>query len=372
MLFPDLIEEAQPKAEKGVLGGYSTFELTREYPIDAIFVVVDVVVATGAAQPCADGLLALVKRVTMNAPETSQQRNRNVVDCTGPGLIEHAYHVNDNGLDRRTRSLLNYARTAVPVAAATYRFVIPIFFGLPNISDPVSSFFLLPVDRYSNNPVLRIDYAAQSEVDIHGTATLALTSIAAQAVIVRRRINRERWLILDHEYVESEKIFSASGSNNEIELPLGGYVNSILYRGYSRTSASPPVETRQDPSSGATPWEININKTVNSRFKPLSMEILNDFSMPNSATVQVAQSYIASASNPRGYVEGSFFRNFVNNRPGGDAGDAQQCLGSVLNLNAGNASGIRAFTRMDISVPSASRSFSRRPTATKSRSARAA
>src|ERR1043165_3174615 len=140
MIFQKKQDYINPTQANNVLGGTCRFDISREYPIEAIFIVVSAVVTTAAATLNADGLLKLIRRITLNGPDGA--RNRNVGDVSGPDLVELAYHYN-GFLDRNTRQRLNAAASG----AATYEMVFPIWFALPQLDDPLSSALILPVDQ---------------------------------------------------------------------------------------------------------------------------------------------------------------------------------------------------------------------------------
>lgn len=348
MLFPKTQDYLAPVQMNAALGGSCRFEITRELPIEAMLLVLTVTVATGAATPVADGLLGLVKNIQLNAPDGA--RNRQVLNASGPALIEYGYHLT-GCIERNTRGQVNYsnAASAVPVAAATYKICVPIYFCPPNMADPVASAFLLPVDRYNANPMLDVQFGSQADLDINATPTLAITAatFTAKLIVVRRRINRINWPIVDAELIESTAVHTATNAAAEKELPLGGYLTGLLLRTKLRTST--PTEIKGDISAGGA-WALLVNQNTIIRATLQDIEMLNDHSTSFAAVFRENSSLASVSVNSRGVLTGAYFLDFISDRPGADAGDAQIGLRSVLNLNVPTDQGVRCYLRQDISL----------------------
>lgn len=347
-----------PQQSNLVLGGQARFQISREYPIECMFLNVSFNLGTtGAVVPNVmnpDGLLRLIRRVTLNGPDGA--RNRNVIDCSGPGLVELAKH--ENGfLDRSTQALIpSVSATAAnnpwygnaPNIAVTtqYNFVIPIFFCPGMIDDPLTSIFLLPVDRFNADPVLTVQIASANELDT-GTAAVAIGTTAnvfgLSLTIVRREVNRVNWPIVDMEIFEQTQAYSTTGDNQLYEIPITGYYTGILIRPWRFTSAS--ADARGDISvTSAVPtnlaavtndWDIRIANNVLRRFRLIDIQKENDYSE-------------AHGSAQGDVLAGSYFIDFVSDHPGGEAGDVTSTFGSLLNANIPLQSGTRIFLRQNI------------------------
>lgn len=343
MLFQKKQDYILPVQSDYSFGGQVRFQITREYPIESIFLVCDATIThTTTANPLADGLLAMIRRVTLNGPDGS--RNRNVVDASGAALVELCKQWGGE-LDRSTLAIVNSTGTPVAITTATnYQFVIPIFFCPPNIDDPLGSALLLPADRYNADLQLQVQLGAAG--DLFGTVgDAALTRFRMTAIVNRRIVDRKNWPILDAELTELSQDFVANGNNQLTEIPITGYYTGILIRGYRSSVANlltrrgdVSVTTLGDLSADiANDWDIRMAGNVMRRFRLADLQRENDMSA-------------AHGSAQGDVLAGSYFLDFVQDRPGAASGDVTSVLNSLLNANIPLNAGTRIFLRQEINA----------------------
>ncbi|HEY1172888.1 MAG TPA: hypothetical protein VGH19_16085 [Verrucomicrobiae bacterium] len=322
-LFRPIKETLLPTAQNNVLGGSCEFELTREYPIDQMYLVVNVTCSGAAATPSADGLFGLVKKIQLTGQDNGV--NRMIVDASGATLVELGYHTNDGRLDRNTRGRINSAS----VAATSYELIVPINCCHPQFPDPVGSMLLLPVDRYSSNPKLSITWGAQADVDVNGAPTFAISALTARLRVVRRIVDRLNWPILNWEIFEQTVNDATGGGDNLMtDIPLGGNYTGILMRCQTSTSA------RGDYSAGD--WDVRLNTQVLDKFTLLDKQRENDYSAE-----------IGTGTTDS--MNGSYYLDFVNDRLGG-TNDTRSCFGSLLNANFLVNSGLALRIRRNVNA----------------------
>lgn len=334
MMFEKKQDYILPRETNSFLPGtIATFDIPRELPIENMFLRATWSVSAYTAPTfLADGPLAHFRRILLNGPDGA--RNRNVIDCSGIGLIEYAKHITGH-IDPITASQVNSARATgvyAPTYAATtdYTINIPMHFALPNLDDPVSSAFLLPVDRYNANPQLQVQFGATTDVFSAGTFTNQTARLSL--VINRRIVNRLNWPIVDGELGELRVDYSATGANQRFDLPITGYYTGLLLRQY-RTNAlrgALDVATIGDYSDADNnnAWTLELSGNNIRRFRLADLEMENDFSE-------------ATGGGQGDILAGSFFMDFLSDRTGSDSGDAGVALGSCLNANIPLNSGSR-------------------------------
>lgn len=319
MLFP-LRQDYIGPFTGNALGAVIQKELTREFLIDSIYIVLSGTSTANIATGNPDGLLNLLKRVTLNV--TDGARTRNVIDCTGPALIE--YSAKTSNIDARTAAVVN----TTAFASGAFQITYPIYFRMPHLDDPEASMFMLPCNRYSNNPLLTLYIGAQSDVDQDAAPTFAIASgVSVKIIINRRQIGITNWPIFDTEIIEQNVAFPASGSNQLFELPTPGVYTGLLVRGF--TGAAPNaaksflVNTNGD-------YRISVLGTVLRRIQPADLQSMNDFAL---GALQLGKSPIPNVPT----TGGSTYFDFLDVSGGRTMGD----LGSCLDANGLPATGAR-------------------------------
>lgn len=322
MIFQKIQDYQSPVQANYVLGGNCKFDISREYPIESLYLVVSVTVSAVAATLNADGLLNLIRKIQFTGND--QGTNRTPIDISGPSLIELAYHYGVT-LDRFTVTRVNAA--AIAAGPTTYEMVFPLFAVLPQVPDPLGSTLLLPVDRFSSNPSLNVTFATQAEMDTNAVKTFAFTALSCGLVVNRRIVDRKNWPIIDWDLTEQTVPHATTGDNLMYDIPVGGQYTGILLRSQTGTAAAP---ARGDISPAGADFDIRQNKTVIRRFRLLDLQRENDQSN-NSVT----------------YLNGSYFLDFVTDRASGLA-DPRATFGGLLNANIPLNSGTRLSVRQNV------------------------
>jgi hypothetical protein len=341
MLFEKKQDYILPRETNSFLPGtVATFDIPRELPIENMFLVATWQVSAYTAPTfLADGPLGHFRRILLNGPDGA--RNRNVIDASGVGLIELSKHwtgymdFGPTGTGQGSAGQVNSNRVAgtySPTFAATtdYTVVVPMHFCLPNLDDPVSSAFLLPVDRYNANPQLQVQFGATTDVFSAGTFTNQAARLSL--MINRRIVNRLNWPIVDGELGELRYDVAATGSGQRFDLPITGYYTGIILRQYRTNAIRGPLDVATlntyCAADNNNAWTLELSGNNIRRFRLADLERENDLS--------------EAAGGGQGEVlAGSYFMDFLSDRTGGDAGDAGIALGSCLNANIPLNSGSR-------------------------------
>lgn len=299
------------------LGSTITFPITREFHVESIDLVVSVTPSAAMATANADNLQNIVQRVQLQISDGA--RTRNVVDCTGSGLLEYAVQVG-TGLDRNTA-----ANVGTNPSSGAKILVYPIYCSHPQLDDPVGSTFLLPFPRYNSNPVLTVQFSTQGQMDTNATPTFAVSALSAYIVVKRRQVNRANWPTLDWELAELSAAYPNTGNSQLYELQIPGSYTGILMRDYQGLSTRAFIET----SGGEN--KLQLLGTVIRRFQMAQVQYEND------RTIDL---YPATWNN----IPGSAYLDFISDKTGESSPD----LGSVLDANILAASGARLQLLQDI------------------------
>lgn len=312
MLFPKRTDHLAVRTLAALTtdgGKDHTFEITREFHIERIDLRFTLSAANArATEVQSDGVFGVVDRVILQIADGA--RTRNVVDATGPGLIELASNV--CGLDRATLDCIGVN------SAAARQFTVPLWFAHPQVDDPVGSALLLPAPRFNSNLNLTIRLKSQAQMDSNGAPTFNPV-ITIAVVVHRRQVGILNWPTFDTEIAESTTNFTASVAPGEIELPVPGNYTGVLAR--LNTAAT----TRGDISAGPASYYIDQLGTKLRRIRFLDQEAENDFSRNGLA---------ATVGNRIG---GSIYFDFLTDKAGVAVGD----MGSVLDANALSQTGAR-------------------------------
>jgi hypothetical protein len=309
-------QDFRPVRSGLALGGNYSEELTREFHIEALLIKVKATVSGAIATATADGLLGLLKSVTLTVSDGGVTRIP--VNSSGRGLIEYFYQT-AGALDRNT--LLAKDKTTTGSVTITY----PILFSNPQLSDPVSSVFLLPAPRFNSNPVLQLNFATQADVDSNNSPTFAVSALSYQVVVIRRVVNIANFPSYNCELAELAQSYPATGAGQLYELQNPGSYTGILLRTY--TSAT----TRGDVSIANGEFKLQLLSTVLRRMTLEDLQIENDFSQFPYDTTK--------------YFDGCYFLDFLTDRVGADSDDT---LGSILDANITSGSGARIQLLQDI------------------------
>jgi hypothetical protein len=299
------------------LGQTITFPITREFHVEALWLKIVATPSAAQATANADALQAIVNKVQLSISDGA--RTRNVVDCSGPALLEYAYNVN-GGWDAQTHT--NFGTNPASGAKTLY---YPIFCAHPQLDDPVGSTLLLPFPRYNSNPVLTVQFATQVQMDTNATPTFAVSALTAQLIVMRRQVNRTNWPTLDWELAELSAAYPNTGNSQLYELQIPGSYTGILLRDYQGLATRASIETAGGEN------KLQLLGTVLRRFA------VADVLAENQASARLSA---ATWNNPAAYA----YLDFISDKTGESSPD----LGSVLDANILAASGARLQLLQDI------------------------
>lgn len=316
------------------LGDIVQQEITREFLIDSIYIFVagTVTASTGAAAtPNPDGINNILKRVTLQV--TDGARTRNVVDCSGPGLLEYSQKVRNIEIPRN-----GWATT--PAAGANFGVVYPIYFRHPQIADPQGCMTLLPCNRFSSNPLLTLYFGTQADIDQDASPTFDTSSLQFYILINRRQVGIDNWPIFDTELIESSMTYPATQANALYELPTPGSYTGILCRGYA--GVAPNIGRSYNVTANGD-YKISVLGTVLRRAQPAFIQSENDIAgIPIWAGFDPIPDI--SGFNSADNVAGSTYFDFLNEQSCQSLGD----FGSVLDTNGLIKTGARAQILVDV------------------------
>lgn len=332
MLFKkreDYLGDTVYAAADGIFNQTVRYEITREFPIDTIWIALSITSsgAFGGGGSILESYYNVLKRVQLQVADGS--RTRNVVDATGVGLAEYARNML-GGLDRGYM----FRRYVSEAGAITWQGMIPIFFAHPQISDPVSSSFLLPAHRYNANPVLTIQTAPKAEM-----TAAAITFTGQIGVLVERReVDRPDWAYYDTEIFENP--WNPVAGLQSYDLPIPGALTAMQIRA---TSAG----VRVNPCAVGAENRLQYLGNVIRRWRMEDLQRRNEvsnFFLPNLRN----QSVLAAANtNIPNLVftdvptmvqdAGLYFHDFLTDR----VGESVNEIGSALETNFLMASGAR-------------------------------
>jgi hypothetical protein len=327
------------------------WEITREFPIESILLQAQYfAVATGTGtctmKTSQDTPWNMIKRIQVTVADGA--RTRNVVDITGPGLIEYFRQVNGVG-----PQFINDSNKYKDGTSGNYSsmlsFMFPIPFALPNLADPVASTLCLPAPRYNSNIILTVtmtDLQADWIALTYETPTLSITPI-----VVRRDIRDPQWPYFDAELVENSFSVTAGSVNNMLELQVPGSYTGILLRGFrsstvadtSRGDISAVVGIGTTTKPNNSEYSLRLLGNVIRRFRWHQVTAENDLSL-GQPIYTLANSVNAYNNMDQGAP--CAFLDFLNDRPGQVSDD----LGSVLDTNPLMATGARLQLYYDVAT----------------------
>lgn len=224
MIFQKRKDFSQQFSPAPALGGLTQIAISREFHIESLVLIVPVTFAgsagSGTSTAIGNGLLDIVKRLTLTIQDGSQ--NRNVFDVTGAGAIQDAATL-ANSLDSGTNAARNMGNNVA--ADGTYLIRIPLCACNPSFADPLFSRFLLPAPRYQANPVLNVTLASTAQITSDATATLTLGAPVLE--INRRFVNVQGFVPFDFDVIETRNTF-AGGGQQIVEIPTPGSYSSLM------------------------------------------------------------------------------------------------------------------------------------------------
>ncbi|MBI3868818.1 MAG: hypothetical protein HY299_09830 [Verrucomicrobia bacterium] len=329
-----LIDQSYAAAD-AIYGQTARWEITREFPIESIYLVADFTAAAFATtKVVTETWYNIIKRVTLTVADGS--RTRNVIDASGSGLAEYARQ-QLGGLDRNW--MFRRVTGAPSAGAAAYnprlRLMIPIFFALPQISDPLSSALLLPAHRYNANPVLTVTTEAKANVhNDAGTTTAATLGV----VVNRREVQDPNWEYYDTELFENP--WTPTAGLQSYDLPIPGAFTGMQIRATSSGA-------RVNPCSALAENRLQYLGNVIRRWRMEDIQRENELSTFWNS--DLANEYLITAANTdlpgamftdkpsSANDSGLYYMDFLTDR----VGESVQEIGSALETNFLMASGAR-------------------------------
>lgn len=290
------------------LGGTARFELTREFHYDSVWVEMSFTTTGAIATSAAEGLFLLAKKIQVNM--SNGVTTRNVVDISGPGLLEYMTQIGWN----LGRNNLN-AKGAT--AAATYKMYFPIPFALPNMNDPQRSALLLAAPTAVTNPTVTIQVANISDIDTNGSPTFTCTGgINVRLILNKRQVDLAQWPTFDTELSEITQTYPSTGNSQRYPLQVGGVYTGILMRHFTSLTARGSVIT------AGGECKLQLVGNVLRRFTPDFIEEENDDSIGDTDT-----------SGAR--FSGSYFLDFITDQSGMAVDTLEGVLDTSMLINTG-------------------------------------
>jgi hypothetical protein len=294
------------------LGTTYQLEIPRDFHLERITLKLSFTVSTAAATQSADGLMGIVRNVTLNINDALGSRS--VFNAGSASLLEEAMQ-HDGGLDTFTTA--HFADNTTGVKNIN----IPLACAPGNYSEPLRSAFLIPLGTLQANPQLVITMASQADMDVNATPTFAITGATLQVMIEKREVVstdpniRLAWPTNQFDVVENNLPVPADLSNYRWELPNGCHYLGILMGHYSSTSARANIET----ANGDT--RLQVLSQVKRRFTFSQLAIVNGRSIfPQSATQ---------------FFAGSYYLDFASDSTGADVRELGDALDAYVLINAG-------------------------------------
>jgi hypothetical protein len=265
----------------------------------------------GSTSVCTtDGLAGILDNVRVTVATGSNTRA--VVNTSSAALIQFQRQWN-GGLDRWT--VLNGCPVlAYAWAANQVRDVfIPVNFVPPNLDDPVASAFLLPLPRYTANPIL--EFTVQSSASLFAANA---PTLQYRVLMNRRFVDVPNFPTYDTELSENVVTYSASGDNLPWDLPAPGAYTSLLGLLYTSTGTVRRPWFTGTGGTGTTPWELKFLGTTLRRHSPFDLNVLADYSA--ELTANTTNASIGT------FTDSAIFWDFLSDKVGSSAAD----FGSVL------------------------------------------
>lgn len=324
MLFP-LRQQVIDPITAIPLGGNAKFEITRDFFLDSLILEISGTVTTAADAIAADGILGLVKNITLNVADGAS--NRAQTNVSGVSAVQKGFTLTGS-IDQAT--LNGYL-----IGAGTGAFLLryPLFFKHPQLSDPVGSAFMLPLPRYNANPTLNIQFSSQAEMDTDGTPAFAVAAgLTARVVVNKRQVDNIQFPTWQHEFIENSKGYAVSGAGQVFEWEVPGTYFGFGLRGYTSATAWGDIST------------ANSNTTLEFLGTTLRQSRFSDIQYANQLAAQDNWAATTTRAQKNGLFPGLAWYNFLHDGFGLEVGE----VGSSLNTNLLAGSGSRVRMLRDV------------------------
>jgi hypothetical protein len=319
MLFP-LRQQVLDPITGIPLGGTASFEVTRDFFLDSLVVEISGTVTGTTATAAADGILGLLKNITFNVADGAS--NRQQTNVSGVSAIQKGFLLTGS-IDQSTLNGF-----LIGTGTGTFKLRYPLFFKHPQLSDPVGSAFMLPLPRYNTNPVLKLSFATQTDMDTNVSPTFAIAAgITVRVLVNKRQVDNIQFPTWQTEFIENTQTYPASGANQAYEWQVPGTYFGFGLRDYTSATAW------GDISQAGTPINLEFLGTT------LRQSWFTDLQYMNQLASQDNWSATTVRSQTNGLFPGLAWYNFLHDGFGLEVGE----VGSSLNTNllAGSGSRVR-------------------------------
>jgi len=324
-----------------IVGTEQKFAIDRTWPIEEIHLVVSgTVSATAFTGLTTDGMLGVVKKVTLAANDGTQPRN--VVDYSGIGLLEYCANAGLN-LDAASLEVVKLQLAGTITASVSFRLTYRIPLVHPMIQEPLRTRMLLPAHNWDQDLNLSIQFASNTEIGSAGSFSALSTEVVLVRRVMPESLNQQ--ILSSGGYIPFDLIeqpysigVGISGEQR-INIPSpGSYLNLNLrsYKGGSTVTRD--VIDAVTTLGSETKWTLTSGGVTEQEFRFKHIQTANEFSRPINAISNTSSPVIggAVAANTAFRPASSIMLDFM----GDGLNDANE-LGSTLDLNLPQKSGLK-------------------------------
>jgi len=261
------------------------------YGLEEIFVVVTyTIVATGiinGTNICKGfSLLNGIKRIQLGNIPNSDGKPSNIVDVSGAALLQ--FIANEGlKLDDATLATVSAVNRVRILPSGVYRVTYRIPLVHPFLTDGLRPRCLLPIFAFNQDPVLQLDFAADSEMT---DLANPFASAAIEVFLVSREMQPNaiasinstggfiNWDLLE---TPTNPAVSLSNVQTKIVLPTpGSYTGVLLYMQKGGATNNPPGDLSGSTTVGSeTEWQLKgAGKDIIDSWRMKYLRILNDCS----------------------------------------------------------------------------------------------
>lgn len=196
--------------------------------------------ATAQTNDNYDNILNFVKHINLSVNPGNGGNPRTVVDCDGVRLLEYNSLTGLN-LDPSTLELLRLSQGTTLAANSSWEITYNIPCAETMIGEPLRSRLLLPVHKYTQDPVLTIQFQTLAAMASAGTTP---PFISCEVELVRRQVTAESELVLknsapstpwgyiDWDLIEQQFPVQSLTSEQKFPLALGAAYANLLISQY--------------------------------------------------------------------------------------------------------------------------------------------
>jgi hypothetical protein len=311
------------------LGNTVSFDITRDFFLDSLLVFQPITITSAtAADLTPEGLWNAIKQILL--PVADGQSNRIQTNVSGPGALRY-YGKVGNALDYKTiqASTVFIKETALSLAGGvTFLICYPITFKHPQLSDPIGSYFMLPLPRYNADPQLQLTYGSLSDITSDPDAMVTLGN--PYVVVNKRDVPNIQFPTFQTELIENVQAFGSTGANQLYNLQVPGtYTNIELYM--------------KNASNVATDITNNQVNTLGYLGQTLRYFIYNGVKVEEQYS-QGNDAFITDGSGIYDIFPGLISLDFLHDGYGMEVGE----LNSAFNLNPLAGSGAQGQINLNI------------------------